>query len=217
MGQFDFLFGNRQMRQLKKVYEEKREQVSQQVAGQNPQQLAQQMAEKLSKRMSQPALRQEAQQSQSQTAQQSQSQTAQQSQSQTAQHSQRQTELRPNWFDPNAVDAPNLTHYYGDAMSYFRDIIYREFPEYQIREMVSVFDINPYYPRKTAPISFLFCKGQEMVLAIQLISGGRATIPEKQTIVALQKKNIPCLHFYTRMPNYDFYVRDRIRETLENA
>ena len=46
----------------------------------------------------------------------------------------RSPEKKHDWFDPNALDASNLTHYDGDAMSYFRELFCREFSDYQILE-----------------------------------------------------------------------------------
>lgn len=123
-----------------------------------------------------------------------------------------------DWFDPNALAAPNLTHYAGDAMSYFRELFYREFPEYEIRENVHASEFVQDVYEKAMPVNFLFCRDGRGVLAILLLRGSQCGRKfEVETEKALQAAGVPCLRYLTDMPNYDFYVINRTREALEGG
>ena len=120
----------------------------------------------------------------------------------------------------------------SEWLSYFREILATEFPQYSVRENVTVTDVagfandefKLYKSRPTQaykaewgqPYTFVLEQGGNIKGVVMLGKGHSHDSNVKYLIARMyaKKSGIPYINFYTQMPNERDYVIGRIRKFL---
>ena len=119
-----------------------------------------------------------------------------------------------DWFDPN-LNKRSLLRSRMRPHEYFKDILQKEFPNYSFAENVRAEAIDPSADRRNPPVDFIVMKQRRPALAIFLFGSDKRPDRNRKLVEQLEQKGIPSIWFYTSLPNYEFYVIDRIRTALE--
>lgn len=117
-------------------------------------------------------------------------------------------------YDPvpvsNIGDLPQDCYdYHGSVETYFLEVIRFAFPNLTVKRNQKI------GPRRSAPVTFLLCRGEQPVLAIILCHKyDFGTDYVNRTIYACRNERIPVQCYYEQFRNRAEYVIRRIRQGL---
>lgn len=129
--------------------------------------------------------------------------------------------------------APNYGRKLDDSVVYFREIVLAEFPQYDVREQVSVtefvgdandtfklYKTRPHQAYKAEwgqPYTFVMSKDNE-VKGFVMLGDERSHHEKVKYLIArmyAKKMDIPYISFYIHLPNERDYVIERIKKMLK--
>ncbi len=102
-----------------------------------------------------------------------------------------------------------------ELIAELKDMIERNFPEYDVIYDYPAFDLNPYCHPASTPVQFMFQKAGKNVLAVVVVKQNTYRgMNVKATQNFCEELGIPYIRFFEEYPNKEEYVVPRIKSYL---
>lgn len=98
--------------------------------------------------------------------------------------------------------------------AYFRGILQRNFPMWQITENVSISTLTPSAHPKCMPVTFMLQNGTQKFAFFVMRDGQQSGMPYKGTLSTLKELRIKSTHCISCYKNEESYVVNRINQAM---
>ena len=107
-----------------------------------------------------------------------------------------------------------LNRSFNRDTAYFRDILQRNFPMWQIQESVSITSLNPSAHPKCMPVTFMLQNGGQKFAFFVMRDGQQSGMPYVGTKNTLKQLGIKSTHCISCYKNEESYVVNRIKQAM---